>query len=377
MTRMVLAQYFRGSDLARYVMNRNRKGSNPESRLIDFLYEEEPQQPIDINTFPLAHLARGIGKVYARSDWTDDATWLRFECGPYWNNHQHFETGNFEIFRHAPLATESGEYKDYLDSHAVNWLQRTIAHNCVLIYDPAEKWEHLRDGGRNQYANDGGQSLRGAWPTQNLPDWLAKRQQFERGTIGAYDNQPEYLYVAGDCTRAYSPAKLSSWVRQIVFVRPGTFVILDRVAAAKPEFEKTWVLHTHDEPKIEGAKVSATNGKGRLTVETLLPEQPVIRKIEGYTYRGQTFPPKQSALTPLAHKWRVEVLPGKPQAEDVFLHVLQTSDPQPVELVRKIGAVGAKVGEIEVVFSGQAGGTLSVGGKTFALKAGVKTGKYE
>ena len=37
----------------------------------------------------------GIGRVYARSDWSDDATWLRFECGDFWSHHQHFETGNF------------------------------------------------------------------------------------------------------------------------------------------------------------------------------------------------------------------------------------------------------------------------------------------
>ena len=30
---------------------------------------------------------------------TDDASWLRFECGHFWDQHQHFEAGNFEIFR--------------------------------------------------------------------------------------------------------------------------------------------------------------------------------------------------------------------------------------------------------------------------------------
>jgi hypothetical protein len=166
-------------------------------------------------------------------------------------------------------------------------------------------------------------------------------------------------------------------VRQIVFIRPATFVIFDRVVSVRPEFEKTWVMHTHNEPEIRGTSVSAANGKGRMAVETLLPEKPQIRKVKGYTYRGQTFDPPPSNLTPLAHKWRVEVLPGEPRAEDLFLHVLQTDQPQAAELVRKGGAVGAKVGGTEVLFSGPVGGTLSVGGKTVSLKAGVKTGKYE
>ncbi len=377
-TRTMLAQYFRGSELARYAMARRRKGSNIDARIQLFLWEEEPDQAADIRTFPLSHAAVGIGRVYARSDWSDGATWLRFECGPFWNNHQHYEVGNFEIFRYEPLATESGEYKDYLDSHAVNWLQRTIAHNCILVYQPDETWTHLRDGGRNKYANDGGQNMRGAWPTQTLDQWNANRQAFDRGTLVAYQNQPEFLYVAGDCTKAYLPGKVTFWIRQIVFIRPGTFIIFDRVAAGRPEYEKTWLLHTRNEPRIQGTSVAVTNGKGRMAVETLLPERPVIRKVEGYTYRGQSFPAPQSNLTPLASRWRVEVLPPEPRTEDIFLHVIQTVDtPQPAEVIQKNGQVGAKVGAAEVLFSGKVGGTIQVGGKVVPLKAGVVTGKYE
>jgi hypothetical protein len=376
-TRTVLAQYWRGSELAKYAAARRRGGSNAQARLIDFLYEEDPDPAADLRTFPLAHAAAGIGRVYARSDWTDGAAWLRFECGPFWNNHQHDEVGNFEIFRYEPLATESGEYEDYLDSHAVNWLQRTIAHNCILVYQPGEAWKNLRDGDRNGHANDGGQNLRGAWPPPTLPEWKAQREAFAWGALAAYDNQPEYLFVAGDCTKAYAPTKLSAWVRQIVFVRPATFVIFDRVVSTRPDYEKTWVLHTHNEPQVQAARIAIANGKGQLAVETLLPEKPTLRKVQGYTYRGQTFDPRPSALTPLAHTWRVEVLPGEPRAEDLFLHVLQTDPPQAAQLVRKGGAVGAKVGAVEVLFSGPVGGTLSVGGRTIPLKPGVKTGKYE
>ena len=376
-TRTVLAQYWRGSELAKYAAAKVRKGSNAQARLIDFLYEEDADPPADLRTFPLAHAATGIGKVYARSDWGDDATWLRFECGDFWNAHQHLEVGNFEIFRYEPLATESGEYKDYVDSHSVNWLIRSVAHNTILVYQPDETWRRMRDGGRNKYANDGGQAVKWEWPVPTLEEWKKKRDTFERGNLVAYENQPEYLFVAGDCTAAYAPTKLSAWVRQIVFIRPATFVIFDRVVSVRPEFEKTWVMHTHSEPEIKGTSVAVVAGKGRMAVETLLPEKPQIRKVKGYTYRGQTFDAPPSNLTPLAHKWRIEVLPGEPRAEDVFLHVLQTDQPQAAELVRKGGAVGAKVGGTEVLFSGPVGGTLSVGGKTVSLKAGVKTGKYE
>src|ERR1035441_7817620 len=77
------------------------------------------EEPLDISTLPLAHLAEGIGRVYARGSWKDDATWFRFECGDWWAEHNHFEAGNFEIFKNEPLATESGEYGLYDTDHSM------------------------------------------------------------------------------------------------------------------------------------------------------------------------------------------------------------------------------------------------------------------
>jgi hypothetical protein len=375
--RTLLAQYFRGSPLAGYVAAKRRPASNPQVAMMDFLYEEPPDPPRALAELPLAHLAEGIGKVYARSDWTDSASWLRFECGDYWTAHQHFEVGNFEIYRYAPLAAESGEYQEWGDAHAMNWLIRTVANNCILVYQPGEKWTNMRDGGRMNYANDGGQAKKWDWPVDTLQQWLAKREQFTRGRIVAYENQPAWLYVAGDCTPAYSPEKLALWMRQIVFLRPGTFVIFDRVVSRKPEFEKTWLLHCRNEPGIDGAQAGIRNGKGELVMRTLLPEAATLRKVEGYTYRGQTFEAPKGPLNAAANRWRVEVTPAKPAEEDLFLHVLFTDGAQPVELIRDADKVGVKVGGDQVLFSGKQGGELSVGGQRRELPQRVVKGSWE
>jgi len=375
--RSILAQYFRGSELAGYIAAKRRAPSNGAAKVTDFLYMEEPDKPLDINTFPLAHIATGIGKVYARSDWKDDATWFRFECGPYWSGHQHFEVGNFEIFRYEPLATESGEYTDYTSNHDVNWLLRTIAHNCILVYDPNEKWTNLRDGGRNKYANDGGQAKKWEWTVGDLSEWEAKRADFERGQIVGYENRPEYMFVAADCTKAYSPEKLSSWVRQIVFVRPSTFVIYDRVVSTKAEYPKTWLVHCRNKPTISGNEITMSDGSGRLVMRTLLPAKPSIKAIEGYTYGGESFNTVETSQTPVAVKWRVEVKPQKAAAEDVFLHVMFTDRPENVKLINKDGRVGVTIGKSEVVFDGAVGGTIKAAGKEYPLEPKVKTGKWE
>ena len=367
--RTVLAQYFRGSVLSKHVANKQRIGSNAESRLQDFLYEEEPDSPLPLTEFPLAHIAPGIGKVYARSDWTADATWFRFDCGDYWAGHQHFEVGNFEIFRYAPLATESGEYHDYLSNHSVNWLIRSIAHNCILVYQPDEVWKNLRDGGRNPYANDGGQSKKWEWTVDALDIWKSRRDQFERGDIVAYENKPEFVYVAGECTKAYVATKLGQWLRQILFIRPHTFVIFDRVLSTRPEYEKTWVLHCRLDPKINAFSSMIAQGKGTLVVQTLLPQNPVVRKVEGYTYRGQTFDPPKTVHSEVANRWRIEVLPSEARKEEIFLHVLFTDVPRPVSLITNAGQVGARIGDGEVLFNrDHVGGTLTMGGQRFLLK---------
>ena len=330
-----------------------------------------------LSGFPLAHCAADIGKVYARSDWRADATWLRFDCGPFWTNHQHYEAGNFEIFRYEPLATESGEYVSYSSSHDVNWLIRTIAHNCILVYEPGESWKNLRDGDRNQHANDGGQTNAWDWPVATLADWDKRREKFERAKLVAYENQPGYMFVAGDCTKAYAPSKLSLCLRQIVFLRPSTVVVFDRVVSTRPDYEKTWLLHMKNEPQIEGNRVTIAAGKGRLICQTLLPEDPTIRKVFGYTYRGSTFDAQQSVLTASAAKWRVEVLPSQAAKEDLFLHVLFTDMPQPTRLVRDGDDVGVRIGRTEVIFTGQVGGRLKLDGQEHVLTPQMKLGIYE
>jgi hypothetical protein len=379
--RIVLSQYFRGSDLAGYAAGRRRETYDPECRVLEFLYEEEADPVRDMKDFPLAHLAAGIGKVFARSDWSEDATWLRFECGDWWSQHQHFESGNFEIFRREPLATESGNFTEWYTPHDLNWLIRTVAHNCILINKPDEKWYNLgRRSDKVELANDGGQGAN-TFHVVTLEEWKRRHDEhFERGDIAAYEDRPEFLYVAGDSTKAYAASKAKRVLRQIVFIRPCTFVMLDRVSSVRAEYAKTWLLHCHNEPVLEERTIRIENGKGKLSVQVLLPEDAAISKVEGFTYGANTYEPARSRLWPpeFVNRWRVEVRPGAPRTDDVFLHVLSTADvPESAQLVQEDGLVGARGKGWQVLFDDKLGGTITLGETTFLLRPGVRPGAYE
>ncbi|MEZ6082206.1 MAG: hypothetical protein R3C56_42985, partial [Pirellulaceae bacterium] len=66
------------------------------------------------------------------------------------------------------------------------------------------------------------------------------------------NNTNAFTYAAGDATKAFSSDKVSLFTRQFLHIRPGYIVIFDRVKSTDPAMEKCWLLHTIDEPTIDG-----------------------------------------------------------------------------------------------------------------------------
>ncbi len=294
----------------------------------DFLWRDTTVEKGDLAHFKLSHFSPGPGYVYARSSWDDDATYFFFKCGDRFTAHQHLDVGHFLIYKYEELAGDGGHYDSFGSSHDVNYHLRTIAHNTILLYDPSEKWPNIRAG--NVTGNDGGQAHN--WPHHNgavtdPAEWHKGRELYDIADMLAYEDKGAYMYVAGDCTRAYSASKMGCFTRQIVFLRPNTFVIFDRVQSKNPNFKKTWLLQAMKAPVRMGEYLVITNGKGRLFVQTLLPQNPDIKLISGselYSYGGRDYPPSRD--TGPAPECRIEVSPSKPGSWDYFLHVLTAAD---------------------------------------------------
>jgi hypothetical protein len=287
------------------------------------------------------------------------------------------------------LAIDSGaDYTDSESPHYLNYYRRTIAHNSVLVYDPAEKFfwsENLLPA-----ANDGGQRMDSSryWNTIRSPrDWQRTRDIWDLGTMRVVDYVPgQYHYALGDATKAYSREKMRTFTREIVFAPPENLLfVFDHVVSTDASFHKVWLLHGVNQPTVDqdaGKGIAESQafenagtflfqeGKGELRVHSLLPRERVIVRRGGpgqdfYTpgddkggswgsgknwplepaeggplpqdpeivrmwkaFWGEDFsrisPSNRKNVVPGA--WRIEVSPSVPAQEDFFLHVLEIGD---------------------------------------------------
>ena len=129
--------------------------------------------------------------MVARTGWGEDAVIAEMKINEYnFVNHQHLDAGAFQIYYKGALAIDSGLYSgssgEYGSPHCRNYYWRTIAHNCLLVHDPEEKF------GRRGYGNDGGQRLpNGRCEPRNLDVLLAPENGYRTGKVLAHGFGPD------------------------------------------------------------------------------------------------------------------------------------------------------------------------------------------
>jgi hypothetical protein len=362
--------------------------------VLEFLWDDPEVVPLNPaltseETLPRHRYFAGVGHLVMRNGWKPDSTWIEFDCGPYFSKHQHLDQNQFTIYHGVYLAIDSGaDYTDTESPHYLNYYRRTVAHNSVLVYDPAEK--SFWSDNVLPAANDGGQRMDSSryWNTIRSPqDWNRTRDIWDLGSMVIVDYVPgQYYYAMGDASNAYSREKLRRFTREILYV-PGDelLFVFDRVVSTDPSFRKAWLLHGVSQPTVDhdsGTAPQATqdfrnaktfrfaDGSGEVLVHSLLPKERVVTRRGGKGNEfyapgddhggvwgsGENWPlePPEGAPLPEDPKlrrmwklfwgedftkilssnrknvvpgsWRVEVSPVVSAEEDIFLHVLEIGD---------------------------------------------------
>jgi hypothetical protein len=341
------------------------------------------------------------GQVYIHSDWGADATFISYRAGNTFTHHGHYDSGHFTIFKGVPLAITSGTYGGYTSPHRLNYAIRTVSKNSILVLRPNEKVKPNRFFMTN--VADGGQRI--VMPTgsavTSVADWnqnIGRGRHYEGGKILVYKNaEPDFVYINSDLTNAYNSkyyddngkrGKVNLVNRQMVYLfADDALIIYDEVESTQKNYIKKWLLHCWAKPETIKEKVligeinngilqssdsiaTIDNGKSKLIVERLLPEDGIFRKVGGPDYRyyveadGDETKLDGINFTEGANEkpwfdagmWRLEAQPRTPRTHDQFLVVLKPSLGEvnwSLSLLLKMSnnnGFGAIVGETLVIF---------------------------
>lgn len=303
-----------------------------------------PANPPDSEIY--ARHFEALGQIFMRSGTGKDDTYSLFTIGAQIQAHKQYDENNFIIYKKGYLALDSGTRGEESGYQLNHYYVQTVAHNSMLIHMPDEPlpgyWGQTYEGKEGKVCYGGEYRALG-------------------GKCLAFETNDHYTYIAGDATPSYRPEKCALALRQYVFVMPDHFIICDRVVSTNPDYKKSWLLHTQNEPMIEGNTFRADQEEGRLFCRVLYPPDAIMTKIGG---PGMEFyaAGKNWELEPevaekwqnegLMGKWRIETSPNSPRREDVFLHVIQACDQSvqtmdDAEFIEGNGTVGVKISSKE------------------------------
>jgi len=240
----------------------NAQKSGPGNNVLAVVLRDPTLKAKPPSDLPQAKVFPGVGLVAMHSklgEASNDA-YLVMRSSPYGGiSHGHANQNAFVVEAFGqPLAIASGYYPWYGSPHHSGWTRQTKAACSITI-----------DGGIGQVA----------------------RHRSANGCITHFATGTAFDLAVGDATPAYK-GKLKRFLRKIVHVRPGVFVVFDDVVAPKPvTFE--WWLHSMTEMKVNGParRVLVRKGDARMDVRMLAPDKICFAQTD------QALPPPESGRT--------------------------------------------------------------------------------
>ena len=160
-----------------------------------------------------------------RTDWTPQALYLTVNFGPYAGFHTHFDMLDFEMYAYGkPLAVDAGIGLTYDDPLYNTWYRSSRAHNMVTVNDSSIEREGIE-----------GQRIR--WGTTRSVDFFSGEHSGYR-RFGVLDR------------------------RQIAFVKPAYWFMLDDLVSSRTGDTLSWYFHTPERLAPSGAGFASISPPG-------------------------------------------------------------------------------------------------------------------
>ncbi|MBP5610567.1 MAG: heparinase II/III family protein, partial [Clostridia bacterium] len=346
-----------------------------------------------------------LGQMIAHSNWESNCASVYMKIGNRMTaNHDHADSGSFQIYYKSILAGDSGYYDKYESDHHKNYHQATIAHNSIV----------LKDGntivGQKQPSE-----------TTSFSTWQSS-SDYKMGTTTGYaygytdtaKTNPKYAYIAGDIADAYcTPKTLFGYVygfnsseldrcdRRMLAVYdtgnsdvPMYFFVYDYITAKDTKYQKVFLLHTVTEPSISGKTATVVNGSGKLVLQNVVGDCTLSKvggeKPNNWKVGNTTYSLISSKSDKTDGYWgRLEVATPSGSKTNVMLNVMYVCDAskspsgQTASKISTSTVTGSVIGNVAAIFvdsADRATSTVSfASGGSGTLNyyvSGVKAGKW-
>jgi hypothetical protein len=329
----------------------NERVRNPndfrEAILAFILFDPQAAPPADPRPdLGLGFSAAGLNRVFSRTGWDADASWLNYRLG--WNSidHQMADGNHFELYRKGEWLTKGrAGYANIAEGIASSEFYNTVTVGNDRPVDRDDSdWriDLWRRGSQWNLVSD------------------------DNPALLAHSANELFTYVSGDATPLYNSASEGATAvlhasRSLLWLKPDVIVVYDRAETNGPGYVKRWWLQLAAPATVRGQQaVSTTPGGQQLFVTALLPTGAAPQAV------NQT---EQFVEDTIAHHEPMQVrlmteAPGAPAAVRM-LHVVEAADggasASAVVLVRSEDGQweGALVGDTVVLFVQSVGQALS------------------
>jgi hypothetical protein len=287
---------------------------------VDYLYQPPVTPAATVTDLQPTYWGSGTGQLVMRSAWGDKtAAFAQFSCGPLTQGHAHQDQGAFQIYRKEWLAPTTNIY----------------THGGIETGEAANNLVRFEDASGNvihqvKYTNN-------------------------KCATNALADNDNYTYISADVKPIYNgSANVTKSEREFLFIKPGVFVVFDRVASPSG-IKRVWTMNLPDgttaKTTISGDQLSYVGASARMDVYRVAPT--------GLAYTANT--PVLSTggdfLFNTATK-RVDVV-SNTGTQTNFLHVISTSPSTAASSITSVAASNA-AGQTGVLIRLTDGRTVTV-----------------
>jgi hypothetical protein len=279
----------------------------------DFIYKPPALPEARLTDLSTSWYGVGTGDVFMRAAWADPTSaFASFKCGWLVESHQHYDQGAFQIYRGEWLAPTANRFTR-------NGLDPSIDSNNMAWFRDPGTGEPIHQTTRN-----GGEST-----CQML----------------AVAEHPLYTYAAARITPVYHANPLIvAQEREFVFIKPGTFVVFDRMTASSAKVQRVWSVHLSTPPaEVAGDRLTYVGERGnRMDVFRVAPTG--LR----YNVAPQRFASTFQDVAQYPNPRRVDATDTSGGNSSLFLHVIATTAAGGASSVRAVAAASPATGQTGV-----------------------------